>query len=166
MYPIITYPDKRLAEKSEECVLFGKELETLAQNLIGTMEQRDGMGMSAPQLGVPHRVIALKTQDAKRPIVIVNPVTELTKGKNSREEGCLSIPNVWAQILRPEKVRIAGKDVAGNPITYGASGYFARAAMHEMDHLDGILLWDHMEPEERGIAEKIYLKNARFPGAM
>ena len=100
----------------------------------------NGVGLAAPQIGVSKRVIIVKVDDVL--VELINPVVLESAGQNSAEEGCLSIPNVTGDVLRPAKVRVQGINRYGQMVDFQAERLLARALQHEIDHLEGILFVD------------------------
>ncbi len=112
----------------------------LLDNMIDTLHAADGVGLAAPQIGVSKRVIIVKVDDVL--VELINPVVLESAGQNSAEEGCLSIPNVTGDVLRPAKVRVQGINRYGQMVDFQAERLLARALQHEIDHLEGILFVD------------------------
>ncbi|HBP64646.1 MAG TPA: peptide deformylase [Desulfosporosinus sp.] len=112
----------------------------LLDNMIDTLHAADGVGLAAPQIGVSKRVIIVKVDDVL--VELINPVVLESAGQNSAEEGCLSIPNVTGDVLRPAKVRVQGINRYGQMLDFQAERLLARALQHEIDHLEGILFVD------------------------
>ncbi len=125
----------------------------LAYDLADTMLEYRGVGLAAPQVGERHRVIAV----FKEPLglgdgvqLLINPVVQFFDGRNLDEEGCLSIPGLYAEVERPDYVEVEALEVVGDrtrPILIRARDYYARVLLHEIDHLNGILFTDRMEPQ-------------------
>ena len=112
----------------------------LLDNMIDTLHAADGVGLAAPQIGVSKRVIIVNVDDVL--VELINPVVLERVGQNSAEEGCLSIPNVTGDVLRPAKVRVQGINRYGQMLDFQAERLLARALQHEIDHLEGILFVD------------------------
>jgi len=112
----------------------------LLDNMIDTLHAADGVGLAAPQIGVSKRVIIVNVDDVL--VELINPVVLERVGQNSAEEGCLSIPNVTGDVLRPAKVRVQGINRYGQMVDFQAERLLARALQHEIDHLEGILFVD------------------------
>jgi peptide deformylase len=151
MVPIITYPDKRLTQKSEPVLSFGKEVARIAEKLESALARILAMGLSAPQLGINRRIIVVANKQSA-PLVVVNPEIFGAQGVKIEDEGCLSLPGAYLRIPRPLRVVVTGRDVFGNEMTINADGYTARAFAHEVDHLDGMLVWDRLPPDSRRAA--------------
>ncbi|MBI3581139.1 MAG: peptide deformylase [Nitrospinae bacterium] len=156
MVPIITYPDKRLTQKSEPVLSFGAEVARIAEKLEGALARSIAMGLSAPQLGINRRIIVVSSEESG-PLVVVNPEISGARGVKVEDEGCLSLPGAYFKIPRPLRVVVTGRDAFGNEMRVDAAGYTARAFVHEIDHLDGMLLWDRLPPESRAAAVESFL---------
>jgi peptide deformylase len=145
--PIRIYPDPVLRVRCPEVDEFDTELKILAQNLIDTMHAAPGIGLAAPQVGVETRlavvdVTAGESEDAIH--IFVNPEIVNPTGKETDEEGCLSIPGITEKVSRPLAIKVHALDLDGNPFETEADGLFARAICHEVDHLDGVLFVDRL----------------------
>ncbi len=122
-----------------------------------TLERSRGVGLAAPQVGVPLRLIVLSIpqEDGTRwKAVVVNPEIVRRSGAVRSEEGCLSVPGVWEEISRAEAVELKGLDLDGKEIRVKGEGILARAVQHELDHLDGILIVDRIGPLKRHVLKK------------
>ena len=136
--PIITEPNKILRQKSIEVESVGKEEQKLMDDMLDTMYDANGIGLAAIQIGVPKRIIVMdiaKNEEKRSPLYFVNPVI---KNKNSElstyEEGCLSVPNYFAEIDRPKKCDVEYLDYNGEKKILNAEGLLATCIQHEMDH--------------------------------
>ena len=160
---IQTYPETVLAQKSVPAESGDPGLEQLIEDMIDTMRAANGIGLAAPQVGVSKRVIVVDTKQGEgaEPLVLINPEIELAEGLIDSEEGCLSVPEYLAHIKRAERVVVKGLDRSGETVRFEATGLFARALQHEIDHLDGILIVDRLSALKREFFKKRYLKAAR-----
>ncbi|MBO4570196.1 MAG: peptide deformylase [Clostridia bacterium] len=143
---IIKYPEdeETLRKVSKPVTVFDDRLVSLLEDLKDTMHHAKGAGLSAVQVGVLKRVCVVNT--GKRHLEFINPVIVKQCGKNKiKEEGCLSIPNVWEEVIRPNKVDVKFQDRFGNCCQETFIGYEAKAICHECDHLDGILFIDRVK---------------------
>jgi peptide deformylase len=131
-----------LRERSAEVSAIDDEVRQFVDDLFETMHAAKGVGLAANQVGVARRVAVVETEDEK--LVLINPVILEAEGRDTAEEGCLSIPKVYADVSRPEKVVLEATDREGNRYTKTLDGLTARAVQHEIDHLDGILFVDHL----------------------
>ena len=136
-----------LRQHADEVTAFDDELRTFIADMFETMDAAEGVGLAANQVGVARRV-AVVDADGHR-FVMVNPRIVESEGKASAEEGCLSIPDIYAEVTRPERVTLEALDGEGKPFRLEAGGLTARAIQHEIDHLDGILFLDHLGPIRR-----------------
>lgn len=120
-----------------------QDLWLLAQDMISLIKEKNGAGLSAPQLGVSLRFIVCFLKD--KPIALINPeISQSSKETETLEEGCLSLPGTWAMITRPKKITVKAKTLTGKKIKKTLSGISARIIQHEIDHLDGILFIDRI----------------------
>lgn len=143
---IVTLGDPILREKSRVVHRFDEELQKLVDDMIDTMKSANGIGLAAPQIGVPKRVIVV-CKGEKEIAALVNPSIEKAEGLDEGEEGCLSIPGLYGVVPRPAYVRVKGYTPKGKEVRIEAEGLLARAFCHEVDHLDGVLFIDKAYPE-------------------
>ena len=155
---ILTEPDKRLRQISKPVEKVGKEEQTLMDDMLETMYAANGIGLAAIQIGIPKRIIVMdisKDENKKEPRYFVNPVI---KNKNSiksiYEEGCLSVPNQFAEIERPSTCIIEYLDYNGQKQNINADGLFATCIQHEMDHLEGVLFIDYLSKLKKSMIVK------------
>jgi peptide deformylase len=155
------YPDPALKQKAVPVTVFDEELRQLAADMLDTMYAAPGVGLAAPQVGVSRRLIVLdcsSREGGQQPLVAVNPEILAGEGECCEEEGCLSVPEYYAKVLRRERVRVRFQDLDGTPRELEADGLWAICFQHEIDHLDGILFVDHLSPLKRSIFRKKYQK--------
>lgn len=138
-----------LRQHSTEVKTVDDETRRLVADLFETMDAARGVGLAANQVGVPRRV-AVVDADGDR-FVMIDPTILETEGRSTAEEGCLSIPEIYGEVTRPERVVIEALDQDGNRYRKDATGLKARAIQHEIDHLDGILFLDHLSLLKRGM---------------
>jgi peptide deformylase len=149
---IVLFPDPRLRKHATDVAPdeFGPELAALVGRMFELMRGDKGVGLAAPQVGVPRRLFVMnhtgKPEDDR---IYVNPVLTDPDGLEKGEEGCLSLPNIRAEILRDLSITIAAQDLDGKHFTQTAEGYMARVWQHEFDHLNGVLILDRMGPVAR-----------------
>ena len=158
--PILKYGDSVLHEQAKPVDAITPEIERLIDDMIETMYAAPGVGLAAPQVGVPLRVIVVDVslgRDASGPIVMVNPEFVERDGMQLEEEGCLSVPGFNATVVRPARVVLRGLDRSGAEHQREGSGLLARAFQHEMDHLDGTLFVDRL----RGIKRDLIVRKIR-----
>ena len=155
---ILTEPNKILRQISQPVESVGKEEQLLMDDMLETMYAANGIGLAAIQVGIPKRIIVMdisKDENKKEPIYFVNPVIKNKNPvKSTYEEGCLSVPNQFAEIDRPSKCDIEFLDYNGNKKTISAEGLFATCIQHEMDHLEGILFIDHLSKLKKSMILK------------
>jgi len=151
-YEIRVYPDPILTLKAEKVEKFDDELQNVVDNMCLTMQIAGGVGLAAPQIGILKR-IAIISRDEKQ-YILINPELIECSGHETKEEGCLSFPGMFAQVERPEKIKIKTQDVKGEVKFLEVEGVIARTFLHEMDHLDGKLFIDYLSPLKRGVIKK------------
>ena len=157
---ILEFPDERLRRVCEPVTRFDAELKTLVDDMFQTMYAAPGVGLAAPQVNKPIRmmVIDVAPQERPQPFVFINPEIMAHEGEILWEEGCLSVPGFTAEVERFEKVHVRAKDVNGVPFELDADGLLAIAVQHELDHLDGVLFVDHLSRLKRQLFTKKYKK--------
>lgn len=149
---ILIHPDPRLKKLCAPVSDLTDELRTLAADMLETMYDAPGIGLAAPQLGVLDRLFVMDCiKDGEpEPMVLFNPVVLSTSDdRNTYEEGCLSIPDQFADVTRPAEVRVGWIDIDGNPQERDFDGLWATCVQHEIDHLDGKLFIDYLGPMKR-----------------
>lgn len=150
--PIVKYPDLILRRKALLVEKISEDIFKLVDNMVETMLEKDGVGLAANQVGSLHRVFVINTtphEDTPAPIPVINPEIITQEGELIEDEGCLSLPELYLKIARPEKIRIKSKNLYNETFVLDASGLLARAVQHEIDHLNGILIIDYVAEEER-----------------
>ena len=165
---IITEPNKILRQKSKNVVSVGRDEQQLMDDMLETMYAANGIGLAAIQIGIPKRIIVMdisKSDENKKPMFFVNPIIKnKDKELSTYEEGCLSVPNYFAEIERPKKCDVEFLDYNGNKKVLNAEGLFATCIQHEMDHLEGILFIDYLSKLKKTmIIKKLSKQNAK-PG--
>jgi len=155
---ILTEPNKILRQVSKTVAHVGKQEQKLMDDMLDTMYAANGIGLAAIQIGVPKRIIVMdlsRDQNKKTPRFFVNPIIKNKDPiKATYEEGCLSVPNLFAEIDRPSKCDIEYLDYYGNKKLLSAEGLFATCIQHEMDHLEGILFIDHLSKLKKSMIIK------------
>lgn len=146
------YGDSLLRRKAQEVKNFDQLLKRLVEDMFETMEENEGVGLAAPQVGVSQRVLVI---DLKRVsgirLAVINPKLQISGHKEPFVEGCLSIPGISGEVMRPSHVRLEGLDVDGQKIELETDGMLARVLQHEVDHLDGMFFVDRMNPVRRAL---------------
>jgi len=139
--------DEILKKVSKPVDVVDDKIRTLVQDMIETMHKFNGVGLAAVQVGVLKRVLVIHTDyEKEEPIVLINPEIIKQKGAQTVEEGCLSFPNKYAKIVRPEEVTVEGLDEYGNRVKITGKGLLAQALAHEIDHLNGEVFVDKILP--------------------
>jgi len=156
---VLVYPDPALRKPGREVTVFDRDLSGFIRDLWETMLAFDGVGLAATQVGVDLKVCVISWKEQR--LVLVNPRIVEIEGEQVGDEGCLSFPGIFEKIRRPLKVRVEAFDGDGNPVTIEGEGFLARALSHEIDHLDGRLMIDHLSPLKREIVRKKLIKRAR-----
>ena len=155
---ILTEPNQLLRQISKPVDVVGKEEQKLMDDMLETMYSANGIGLAAIQIGVPKRIIVMdisKDENNKEPMYFVNPViSNKDKLKSTYEEGCLSVPNQFAEIDRPKKCDIKYLDYNGEKKLLKAEGLLATCIQHEMDHLEGILFIDYLSKLKKSMIIK------------
>ena len=155
---IITEPNKMLRQISKTVDRVGKQEQNIMNDMMDTMYEANGIGLAAIQIGVPKRIIVIdisKEEGKKKPMYFVNPVIKNKDSiKATYEEGCLSVPDQFAEIDRPRKCEVEYLDYNGDKQLLKADGLFATCIQHEMDHLEGILFIDYLSKLKRSMIIK------------
>lgn len=156
---VLVYPNDILRGESEEVTVFDQELKKLVSDMKETMLVSRGVGLAAPQIGVLKRVVVIEWEDSK--FTLVNPQIIEQSGEEIRDEGCLSFPNIYENVARPTKVKVAYQDENGDHHEYEAEGFLARIFSHEIDHLGGKLLIDKLSPIKRTFLKKKMIRRSK-----
>lgn len=167
LLPILTYPDPRLARKSEPVKKFGPELEKICADMLETMYDAPGIGLAAPQVNIHQRIVVIdvdyeesedepSVRSNENPRIFINAKITKKEGDILFKEGCLSVPGEYEEVNRAEKVTVEYQDLRGEKHTLDAEGMLAVAIQHELDHLDGRLFIDRLSfVKSRSIKRKI-----------
>ncbi len=159
---ILVYPDKRLRQRAEPVTVFDDELKTLVADMAETMYAAPGIGLAAIQIDVPLRVVVMDLSEDKDDLrVFINPEIEPLEGHQEFEEGCLSVPGVYATVERVERVRVRAVDVDGEPFELEADGLLSVCIQHEVDHLDGKVFVDYLSRMKQDRVRKKLLKEQK-----
>lgn len=142
---IVKHPNEVLETPCKTVTEFDRELAVLLDDMHETMVEADGVGIAAPQVGVLLRVAIVDFQEGQEPIEMVNPELALFEGKETDIEGCLSFPGIFGEVERYGRIKIKAQERDGSWYELEAEGYEARAILHEMDHLDGVLFTSKIE---------------------
>jgi peptide deformylase len=152
-YEIRVIGDPVLRQRAAEVTDIDGKVAQLAEDMLTTMYEAPGVGLAAPQVGVQKRVFVYDVGEG--PQVVVNPELREARGEWAFEEGCLSIPGLSFELVRPKEVHLVGYDLDGNELSIEADELLARAFQHELDHLDGVLFIERLHPDDRKAAMKI-----------
>ncbi|MBT5471216.1 MAG: peptide deformylase [Nitrospina sp.] len=162
--PIKNCLDPVLRKQCELVKNIDGELVTLSEDMIETTLAAPGVGLAANQIGIPQRIFVVNfgiETDKDDLVTLINPEITAMEGNELGEEGCLSIPDVVAEVNRATQIEIKAVDLNGNDIRYEADGFLARALQHEMDHLNGILFWDSLGKVKRDILKRKFKKKIK-----
>ncbi len=146
--PIRVMPDPALRQKAKRVRYIDGSVLKLIADMLETMHAAPGVGLAAPQVGVPLRVIVIGIPE-EDDIALVNPEIVRRRGEREVDEGCLSVPGYVGQVKRSEAVTVKGRDQNGNEVRIKAEDLLAQALEHEIDHLNGVLYIDHLESMEK-----------------
>lgn len=167
--PIIVAPDPRLNQPCEPVAVVDGAIVRLMDDMLETMYAAPGIGLAAPQVGALKRIIVVdvsKDPDNPKPMQLVNPeIVWASDDLKDYEEGCLSLPDHYAQVTRPARVRIRYLDRTGKTCEVEADGLLATCLQHEMDHLDGVLFVDHISKLKRNVILRKLQKSKKHNAA-
>ena len=145
---ICCLPNPVLKRKAKRVPAIDGSVQRLIDDMVETMQQANGVGLAAPQVGVSLRVVVIQLPD-EAPMALVNPEIVKRSGEREVTEGCLSVPGYAGEIKRSVSVAVKGADRSGKSIRLKSSGLLAQALEHELDHLNGVLFVDHVESPEK-----------------
>ncbi|MCF7936788.1 MAG: peptide deformylase [Synergistales bacterium] len=154
--PLKIYPDPVLRAENAEEEGFGEELAAFLEDMWESMYAHDGVGLAAPQIGVSRRIAVVEVKGER--FVLIDPEVREQSGEIVAEEGCLSFPGIFEDIARPAQVVVATRDPDGTERRIDAEGFLARALMHEIDHLNGTLIIDHLSLMKRQVIKRKFRK--------
>ncbi|MDZ7641090.1 MAG: peptide deformylase [Desulfurivibrio sp.] len=172
--PVVTFPEASLKSKAGPVTEFDDSLRELVADMIATMHDAPGVGLAAPQIGVPLQVVVIlgrvarpelaggegdqqpaTVEEERNPsLVLINPRLVEAQGEEMDEEGCLSVREYTSKVKRYARVRVSALDLAGKPLEIDAEGFFARVIQHELDHLEGTLFIDRLSSLKRALYRK------------
>ena len=159
---LLFYPDPLLRRRAAPVAEVDGEIASLVDGMFETMYSAPGIGLAATQVNVHRRVVVVDvSEDNDSPLTLINPELLVTEGMGEMQEGCLSIPGVYENVKRPERVRVAAVDREGEPYELDADGLLAVCIQHEIDHLDGKLFVDYLSPLKRNRIRRKMEKMAR-----
>lgn len=157
---ILIFPDQRLRTIAKEILVIDDEIKALASNLLETMYEGKGIGLSATQANIHKRILVVDVSEEKdSPLILINPKIEvLSEEEEVSSEGCLSVPGFFEEVSRPSEINITALNLEGEKFTIVATGLLAVAVQHEMDHLDGKIFVDFLSNLKRQRIKKKLLK--------
>jgi peptide deformylase len=159
---ILEFPDSRLRTVAQPVKVFDEALGKLVDDMIETMYQADGIGLAASQVNVHKRLLVLDVSPAQdSPRVYINPQIVESEGSETCEEGCLSVPGIYAEVSRAEKIRVVAQDRQGESFEEVIDGMHAVCLQHEMDHLEGKLFVDYLSPLKQRMVQRKLEKQRR-----
>jgi len=157
VYKVRVYGDPALRENTEVVTDFDENLRDLVDNMIETMFEDNGIGLAAPQIGISKKIAVIDLsfgEEIGNVMTLINPEILEKEGKCSLEEGCLSVPGIYEEVLRPENVRVRYQDINGNELEKDIDGLLSRVIQHESDHLEGVLFVDRLSAVKRNLLVK------------
>ena len=157
---ILIFPDQRLRTIAKEILVIDDEIKALASNLLETMYEGKGIGLSATQANIHKRILVVDVSEGKdSPLILINPKIEvLNEEEEVNSEGCLSVPGFFEEVSRPSEINITALNLEGEKFTIVATNLLAVAVQHEMDHLDGKIFVDFLSNLKRQRIKKKLLK--------
>jgi len=157
---ILIFPDQRLRTVAKEVLVIDDEIKALVSNLLETMYEGNGIGLSATQVNIHKRILVVDITDEKdSPLVLINPkIKVLNKEEKIYSEGCLSVPGFFEEVSRPSEINITALNIEGERFTIMATDLLAVAVQHEMDHLDGKIFVDFLSNLKRQTIKRKLLK--------
>lgn len=163
--PLVILPDPVLRKVSKPVETVGEELRKLSSDMLETMYDAPGIGLAAIQIGIPLRMLVIdlaREDEPKAPHIFINPeIVARGDEPNIHEEGCLSIPDYYAEVERPGSVTVTYVDIDGQTQELQADGMMATCLQHEIDHLNGVLFIDHLSKLKRDMVVRKFKKLAR-----
>ena len=154
VYEIVKFGNKALREKASKVEEINDDIRQLAEDMLDSMRSKDGIGLAAEQIGRKESICVIDLPEKMAggitmPLVLINPEIVEREGELLEEEGCLSFPKIYVKVKRSAKVRVEYTDLNGEHCSVEGEGLLSRAIQHELDHLQGVLLVDHMSPVQR-----------------
>jgi len=157
---ILKFPDPRLRKIAKPVTDFDDQLKILSQDMLNTMYQAPGIGLAATQVNVHIQMIVLDVSETKdQPVILVNPILELSGDILEAEEGCLSLPGVYEKVSRRTIAQVSGQDIDGNHVNFTSEGLLAICIQHEVDHLLGKVFVDYISSLKRSRIKRKLVKN-------
>lgn len=159
-YAIRIVGDPVLVQRAEEVTDIDSRLAAICDDMAVTMYEAPGVGLAAPQVGIQQRFFVYDLQDGDGAKVLINPEIQESEGEWEYQEGCLSIPGLSFEVVRPRRIHVTGIDIDGNDVDFDADDFFARVIQHELDHLDGILMLERLDSDQLKSAKRELRKRA------
>jgi peptide deformylase len=153
-YSIRIVGDPVLRQKAAAVADIDGRVAKIVDGMTGALAEAHGLAVAAPQVGVLKRIFVYDMHEGDGPQVLINPTITESSGEWTYEEGCLSVPGLAWEIVRPKEVHLTGLDLDGNEVSFEADELLARMFQHELDHLDGVLLLDHLDDADRKEAKR------------
>lgn len=159
-YVITRYPEPVLRQPADPVEAFDEKLKDIVQAMLTAMRRANGVGLAAPQVGLKRRILVFNPtgEEADDVILVNSEILDFAGPRVLGEEGCLSFPEIYGEILRRDRVRVRAQDLDGEAFEAEYEGFPARIVQHEQDHLEGVLLVDRMSPADK-LRNKIALEN-------
>jgi peptide deformylase len=154
-FDIRYFGDPVLRTRADDVTVVDGALVKVTEKMIATMYEAPGLGLAAPQVGIGKRLFVYDLHDGAGAKVLVNPMVKESRGEWTYDEGCLSVPGLSWEIVRPKEIHLVGFDLDGNEVDVEADELMSRLYQHEMDHLDGKMLIDYLEEDERKDALRV-----------
>jgi len=162
MLTILEFPDPRLRTKAQPVTVFDQALQDLVDAMLATMYAAPGIGLAATQVNVHKQLLVADVSEEKnQPLVLINPSIAAREGSQVYQEGCLSVPGIFAEVERADRIVVEALDRHGKPLRLEADGLLAVCVQHEMDHLVGKLFVDYLSPLKRDLVRKKLDKQRR-----
>lgn len=166
MLTILEFPDPRLRTKAQPVTVFDKPLQDLIEAMFATMYAAPGIGLAATQVDVHRQLLVMDvSEEHDQPLILINPQIVSREGSQVYQEGCLSVPGIFADVERAERIVVQARDRNGEPLQLEADGLQAVCIQHEMDHLIGKLFVDYLSPLKRELVRKKLDKQRRSASA-
>lgn len=157
IYPIVKFGDSVLETQAAKVTAFDDELKKLIEDMFESMYAAHGVGLAAPQIGIGKRIAVIDVTFKEKPdakLVLINPEIIHTEGRQTQEEGCLSIPEFRESVTRPKRVTVRAQDATGKVFEHTGEDLLARAFCHETDHLNGKLYISHISALKRDLIKR------------
>lgn len=165
-YAIRLVGDPVLRQRADEVTDIDERLVRLCDDMLQTMYDAPGLGLAAPQVGVQKRFFVYDLGAGDGGEVLINPVITESDGEWEYHEGCLSVPGMSFDIVRPKEIHVTGVDRDGNEVSFEADELFSRLIQHELDHLNGVLLLEHLDDDQRRAAKRELREQAMSAGSV